>query len=481
MRIAGGAAADAADWRDVAGAGRPAVRRRRPEAVASTASGGPTSRPTWTPRSGSATTVELTTNFRTTAPILAWVNAVFGSADPARRRARSRRTSRCDEHRAGSRRRARRVLALGADAHPDEPSTADEVREPGGRGRRGVVRTALAEKWQVEDERTEQWRDVALGRHRHPRAGAHLAAPAGGRPGRRGHPLPGRGELAGLPDAGGPRPAHRPPVPSTTPATSSRWSRRCARRCSAAATTTCGPGSAAGGSSPPARDRCRRRPGRPPGRPGARATCAAAAASAVAGAERAADRLVARPPDARGRRSAVLGQRDVWRRLRFVVDQARAWSEAEHGGLRGYLAWARAAGRARPRRVAEAVLPETDADAVRIMTIHARQGPGVPDGDRLRPDHPGRRTPRRACTCSGPATAGTRSSSAAAPRPRTSTRPGRSTSRWATHERLRLLYVAATRARDHLVVSLHRKGSGRVHGRRVAGGRRSGRTVARSC
>jgi ATP-dependent helicase/nuclease subunit A len=32
--------------------------------------------------------------------------------------------------------------------------------------------------------------------------------------------------------------------------------------------------------------------------------------------------------------------RDVWRRLRFVIDQARAWSEAEHGGLRAYLTWA---------------------------------------------------------------------------------------------------------------------------------------------
>ncbi|TDD14780.1 DNA helicase UvrD, partial [Kribbella turkmenica] len=32
--------------------------------------------------------------------------------------------------------------------------------------------------------------------------------------------------------------------------------------------------------------------------------------------------------------------RDAWRRVRFVVDQARAWSEVEHGGLRSYLAWA---------------------------------------------------------------------------------------------------------------------------------------------
>ena len=32
--------------------------------------------------------------------------------------------------------------------------------------------------------------------------------------------------------------------------------------------------------------------------------------------------------------------RDVWRRIRFVIDQARAWSEATHGGLRDYLNWA---------------------------------------------------------------------------------------------------------------------------------------------
>ena len=37
--------------------------------------------------------------------------------------------------------------------------------------------------------------------------------------------------------------------------------------------------------------------------------------------------------------------RDQWRRLRFVVDQARAWSEVEHGGLRAYLAWAAQPGR----------------------------------------------------------------------------------------------------------------------------------------
>ena len=65
--------------------------------------------------------------------------------------------------------------------------------------------------------------------------------------------------------------------------------------------------------------------------------------------------------------------RDSWRRLRFVVDQARAWSEVSHGGLRAYLAWAALQGQ-EVARVAEAVLPETDANAVRVMTIHAAKG-----------------------------------------------------------------------------------------------------------
>ena len=65
--------------------------------------------------------------------------------------------------------------------------------------------------------------------------------------------------------------------------------------------------------------------------------------------------------------------RDAWRRLRFVIDQARAWSESEHGGLRAYLAWA-AAQSSEGSRVAESVLPETDVDSVRIMTIHAAKG-----------------------------------------------------------------------------------------------------------
>ena len=61
---------------------------------------------------------------------------------------------------------------------------------------------------------------------------------------------------------------------------------------------------------------------------------------------------------ARDRRAFELGfaegrPRDVWRRLRFVIDQARSWSEPTGGSLRQYLQWvdrqtARGAGSPRP-------------------------------------------------------------------------------------------------------------------------------------
>ena len=66
--------------------------------------------------------------------------------------------------------------------------------------------------------------------------------------------------------------------------------------------------------------------------------------------------------------------RDVWRRLRFVIDQARAWSDATGGSLRGYLHWVEQQTVAEGRGSAESVPPETDDDAVRIMTIHAAKG-----------------------------------------------------------------------------------------------------------
>jgi ATP-dependent exoDNAse (exonuclease V) beta subunit len=162
----------------------------------------------------------------------------------------------------------------------------------------------------------------------------------------------------------------------------------------------------------------------------------------------------------RDRRALELGfaegrPRDVWRRLRFVTDQARAWSEATGGNLRQYLHWVRAQ-TAEGARVAESVLPESDDDAVRILTIHGAKGLEFPitivSGMSTAPSH--KRAPAEVVF---PSDGGV------------GYRFGGNVSTdeyvaWAPideqmglHERIRLLYVATTRACDHLILSVHRK------------------------
>ena len=147
--------------------------------------------------------------------------------------------------------------------------------------------------------------------------------------------------------------------------------------------------------------------------------------------------------------------RDVWRRLRFVIDQARAWADAGGANLRSYLEWARLQG-ADNARVTEAVLPETDDDSVRIMTVHAAKGLEFPivvlSGMTTRLEQPSR-GPTVAFDASGAPVVklrgGVESENYEAWKP--------IDEQMDAHERLRLLYVACTRARDHLVVSLHRR------------------------
>jgi ATP-dependent helicase/nuclease subunit A len=163
---------------------------------------------------------------------------------------------------------------------------------------------------------------------------------------------------------------------------------------------------------------------------------------------------------------AVYGPRarDSWRRLRFVIDQARAWSEVEHGGLRSYLAWAGAQS-AEGSRVAESVLPESDADSVRIMTIHAAKGLEFPmvvlSGLTAQPNHgSGVRLfwPPGGYSVSLSKDLQTGDFQDQVPLDE----------QMSSYERLRLLYVAATRARDHLVVSMHRSGSRDTNARRLS-------------
>ena len=162
----------------------------------------------------------------------------------------------------------------------------------------------------------------------------------------------------------------------------------------------------------------------------------------------------------RDRRAMELGfaegrPRDVWRRLRFVIDQAREWSYATGGNLRQYLRWV-ILQTEEGLRVAESILPETDDDAVRIMTIHSAKGlefpitivSGMSTAAQVRP------APVQV-VFPPTGTVGYKFGSKVETEEYEAWKPIDEQMNF--HERIRLLYVACTRARDHLVVSLHRR------------------------
>jgi ATP-dependent helicase/nuclease subunit A len=153
--------------------------------------------------------------------------------------------------------------------------------------------------------------------------------------------------------------------------------------------------------------------------------------------------------------------RDVWRRVRYVIDQARAWTDAGGRGIRRYLRWA--AFQAAEGRASDTILPERDHDAVRIMTVHAAKGLEFPITVLA-----GLTTQMRRRTAMS--VVWLRPSGAVAGgcgRPAGWTLADRKSElfeqfqpldeQMGDAERRRLLYVACTRAVDHLVVSLHRK------------------------
>ena len=144
---------------------------------------------------------------------------------------------------------------------------------------------------------------------------------------------------------------------------------------------------------------------------------------------------------------------DLLRRIRFVVDQARAWEETGPGGLRGYLTWVRRQSSA-TSRVVETVLPETDEQSVRIMTIHAAKGLEFPivvlSGLTAKPM--GR--PGGVQVLWGPEGWEAKLGKGVATAAFEDIAPVEE--QMDGEERRRLLYVAATRARDHLLVSVHR-------------------------
>jgi len=157
--------------------------------------------------------------------------------------------------------------------------------------------------------------------------------------------------------------------------------------------------------------------------------------------------------------------REVWRRLRFLLDQARAFEEAGGARVRSFLSWAEVQ-RTGSSRVHEPLLPESDDLSVRIMTVHGAKGLEFPitilSGMTTRPGSP-RRGVSVVWNDDG----------------KPEIKLGRNVatqnhdlhadieSEMDVHEKLRLLYVACTRAQDHLIVSCHHNVDDRSYADRI--------------
>ena len=370
------------------------------------------------------------------APVIDWVNDVFGTLmaepptldAPGPVPARLRRPRR---RRAATRRSGPPVAVIGRGEHPPKTS-ADELRERRGRrGRRHGRRarstragrsttateagvrpgSATSPSWSRPAPRCRSWRTrstsagipyraessslvyatravrdllmVAARRRRPDRPPAHRRRPAHAAARlrrRRPVPLQGRARAA----AGATSPTSPTPCPPTIPvarrprATSARcttsgtgWRRR---SCSTASPATAGPASSASPRAGPA-------------------TCGAGCGSSSTRPGRGATRPA--------------------------------------GACASYLHWVELQ-TAEGARVAEAVLPETDDDAVRIMTIHAAKGLEFPITIVSGMSHRARRAGAAPAEVVFPPTGGVGYRFGAHVRPRSGRRGRRSTSRWAS-------------------------------------------------
>ena len=149
--------------------------------------------------------------------------------------------------------------------------------------------------------------------------------------------------------------------------------------------------------------------------------------------------------------------RERWRRLRFVVEQARAYQRAGGSSLRGFLDWIERQVVERARAV-ESPAPESDEDCVRIMTIHAAKGLEFPvvvlTGFGSRPNRNSDNV--IVDQASGQAEIElTLPGGIHVPTPGYEAAKSRESAA-AEAEEVRLAYVACTRAKDHLLVSLFR-------------------------
>ena len=147
------------------------------------------------------------------------------------------------------------------------------------------------------------------------------------------------------------------------------------------------------------------------------------------------------------------GRRERWRRIELVIEQARALADAGRPSLREFLDWARERAERGTR------MPEggatSDADTVRLMTVHQAKGLEFPivllAGLNVRRPHgPGNviygRTPGDVGVRLAGGLTGFRTDAYE--------RLAAEETEAERQERVRLMYVACTRACDHLIVSM---------------------------
>ena len=152
--------------------------------------------------------------------------------------------------------------------------------------------------------------------------------------------------------------------------------------------------------------------------------------------------------------------RERWRRLRFMVEQARTFMGVGGSSLRDFVDWIERQAKEGARMV-EVPVPETDEDSIRIMTVHASKGLEFPitilSGLASQRSNRSNTTHFNRLDGSVEVRIGSGNSGVFAT-------AGYDTARTSDQdadaaEDVRLMYVAATRARDHLVLSLFRSGS----------------------
>ena len=144
--------------------------------------------------------------------------------------------------------------------------------------------------------------------------------------------------------------------------------------------------------------------------------------------------------------------RDGWRRIRFFIDQARLFEASQSADLVAFVGWAELQ-RSEMARVHEPLLPEADDHAVRIMTIHGAKGLEFPITvvSGLTTKMTARRNRFHVRWDGDEIGLAARSDVATSGFDRLSDLEAEMDG----EEKRRLLYVACTRARDHLLIAAH--------------------------